>query len=94
MEERLSGPPSKAGDRISTDDLAMEHRIRWRCQTNKDEEAAAAVGESKKTISRAIEEYDGPLLIHRRSNKRKSSTRKNRRPLPPRADNAETSTDD
>ena len=90
MEERLSGPPSKAGDRISTDDLAMEHRIRWRCQTNKDEEAAAAVGESKKTIARAIEEYDGPLLIHRRASKRK----KKRQPLPPPVDHAETSTDD
>ena len=73
----------------------MEHRIRWRCQTDKDEEAAAAVGESKKTISRAIEEYDGPLLIHRRSSKRKSSKRKKKcQPLPPGADHAETSTDD
>ena len=89
MEQRLSGPPARLGDKIPTKEAIMEHRIRRRCHCDTDEEAAKELGESAKTIARTIKKYDGPLLIHR-----PGSSRKNRRPLPPRADNAETNTDD
>ncbi len=56
MTERLSGSPSKAGDPVPTDELVMEHRLRWRVKAGSDKEAGRTLDESARTVKRAWEE--------------------------------------
>ena len=89
MTERLSGPPSQAGGPITTEELVLEHRLRARVIEGSDVGAARRTGNTAKTIKNAGDQYRGALLTHH-----PSTPPEERCPLPPLADNSETSTDD
>jgi hypothetical protein len=89
VRERLSGPPSVADGTVPTKELEMENRLRARVLAGSDVGAARLTRDTARTINRTWDEYGGALLAYPRD-----TPPKERLPLPPLPDNAETSTDD
>lgn len=89
VRERLTGPPSLADGTVPTKELEMENRLRARVLAGSDTGAARLTRDTAVTIKRTWNDFGGALLAYPRD-----TPPEERRPLPAKPDDSETSTDD